>query len=319
MPTILLALPLSARAAAPDPVGVEFFEKKIRPVLVERCFKCHSAESEKLKGGLRLDTAEGIKKGGESGKPTIVAGDPDRSVLIEAIRYKNEDLQMPPKQRLADVQIADFVAWVQMGAPDPRNSAATATSIAKSDFWSFKRPQDHALPVVRNSAWPKTAVDQFILAKLEEKNLAPSAPADRRTLIRRVTYDLTGLPPTPEEVAAFVNDQSPNAYEKVVDRLLASPRYGERYARHWLDLARYSDTKGYVYDREERRYVHSFAYRDWVIKALNDDLPYDQFVMQQVAADQLIRRDLLHHELVVRQVIVQRLDHPIAIRERVHI
>jgi len=288
LPTIVLAIAASARSAPPDPAAVEFFEKKIRPVLVERCYKCHSAESEKLKGGLHLDTPEGIKKGGESGKPTVVPGDPDRSVLIEAIRYKNEDLQMPPKQRLSDQQIADFAAWVQMGAPDPRTSTATATPAVKSDFWSFKRPQDHPLPTV-NSPWPKTAIDHFILAKLDEKKLQPSPPADRRTLIRRATYDLTGLPPTAEEVAAFVNDESPNAYEKLIDRLLASPRYGERYARHWLDLARYSDTKGYVYDREERRYVHSFAYRDWVIKALNDDLPYDQFVKQQIAADQLIK------------------------------
>ncbi|HEV8291996.1 MAG TPA: DUF1549 domain-containing protein, partial [Tepidisphaeraceae bacterium] len=283
---VLLLIGTTANAA-PDPAGVEFFEKKIRPVLVERCFKCHSAESEKLKGNLHLDTPEGIKKGGESGKPAIVPGDPERSVLIEAIRYKNEDLQMPPKQRLSDQQIADFVAWVQMGAPDPRASAAALPAV-KSDFWSFKPPQDHPLPTVKNKSWPKTSIDHFMLAKLEEKNLAPSPPADRRTLIRRATYDLTGLPPTPEEVQAFVNDQSPDAYEKLIDRLLASPRYGERYARHWLDLARYSDTKGYVYDREERRYVHSFAYRDWIIRALNDDLPYDQFVMEQIAADQLI-------------------------------
>ncbi len=161
-PTILLALALSARSAPPDPAGVEFFEKKIRPVLVERCYKCHSAESEKLKGALHLDTPEGIKKGGESAKPAIVPGDPDRSILIEAIRYKNEDLQMPPKQRLTDAQIADFVAWVQMGAPDPRTSAAPPPAV-KSDFWSFKPPQDHPLPPVKNSAWPKTSIDHFIL------------------------------------------------------------------------------------------------------------------------------------------------------------
>jgi len=288
-----MVLPLRA---APDPAATEYFEKKIRPVLVERCYKCHSADSEKLKGNLHLDTPEGIKKGGESGKPIIVAGEPDRSLLIEAIRYKNEDLQMPPKQRLTDAQIADFVAWVQMGAPDPRSFTAPAP-IAKSDFWSFKPPQDHPIPTVKNSNWPNTPIDHFILAKLDANNLTPSSPADRRTLIRRANFDLTGLPPTPDEVSAFLNDTSPNAYEKLIDRFLASQRYGERFGRHWLDLARYSDTKGYVYDREERKYVHSFAYRDWVIRAFNEDLPYDQFIMQQVAADQLIKPGEDNHNL----------------------
>jgi mono/diheme cytochrome c family protein len=286
----LFLILVSARTAhaATDPAATEFFEKKIRPVLVERCYKCHSAESEKLKGNLHLDTPEGIKKGGESGKSIIVAGEPDRSLLIEAIRYKNEDLQMPPKQRLSDAQIADFVAWVQMGAPDPRTAAAALTPVSKSDFWSFKPPQDHPLPNVKNKSWPISPIDHFILSTLEQKNLQPSAPGDKRTLIRRATYDLAGLPPTPSEVEAFINDKSPTAYANLIDRLLASPRYGERYGRHWLDLARYSDTKGYVYDREERHYVHSHAYRDWVIRAFNDDLPYDQFLMNQIAADQLI-------------------------------
>jgi hypothetical protein len=286
LPAILLFATFSY--AAPDPAGVEFFEKKIRPVLVDQCYKCHSTQSEKLKGNLLLDRAQGMLKGGDSGKPSIVAGDAERSPLIEAIRYKNEDLQMPPKQRLTDAQIADFVAWVNMGAPDPRTAAAAVAASPKTDFWSFQPPKDHPVPQTGRN-WPISPIDNFILAKLKDYNVAPSPPADRRTLIRRATYDLHGLPPTPQEVEAFVNDPSPNAYAKVIDRLLASPRYGERYGRHWLDLARYSDTKGYVYDREERRYVHAHAYRDWVIRALNDDLPYDQFLMNQIAADQMLK------------------------------
>ena len=274
----------------PSPESLEFFEKHIRPVLADSCYKCHSAEAgEKIKGGLRLDSREGVLKGGDSGKPAVVPGDPDASLLIQAIRHAHPNLQMPPKKKLAKRQIEAFVSWVKMGAPDPR--VAVTAQPPRPDprsFWAFQPPRDPPVPAVKDAAWPKMPIDHFILAKLEEKGLKPSSEADKRTLIRRATYDLVGLPPTPEEVDAFVADASPDAYEKLIDRLLTSPRYGERWGRYWLDLARYSDTKGYVYsDREETHFVHAFAYRDWVIKALNEDMPYDRFLLLQIAADQL--------------------------------
>ena len=272
----------------------DFFEKKIRPVLVERCYKCHSASAEKVKGELLLDSREGMLKGGESGKPAVVAGDVDKSRLIEAIRYTNDDLQMPPKKaggKLSGNEIADFISWINLGAPDPRTGKAESRKpkAETKKFWSFQPPQEPAVPKVKNARWPQTSIDHFILATLEEKGLQPSPPTDKRTLIRRATYDLTGLPPTPAEVEAFLQDHSPEAFSRVVDRLLSSPRYGERWGRYWLDVARYSDTKGYVYtDREEGRFVHSSAYRDWVIRAFNEDMPYDRFLKLQIAADQMV-------------------------------
>jgi hypothetical protein len=277
---LFAALPL----CADEPV--DFFEKKIRPVLAERCYKCHSASSEKLKGGLLLDTREGALKGGESGKPSVVPGDADASLLIEAIRYGNEDLQMPPKERLTEQQVADFTAWINAGAVDPRTNG-TAKASAGLSHWAFQPPKPRPPPKLRNQAWAKTPVDHFIAAKFEEQNLKPAPTADKRTLLRRASFDLTGLPPSNEELELFLRDQSPEAFARAVDRLLASPRYGERWGRHWLDVARYSDTKGYVYDREEKRFVHSHVYRDWVIQAFNDDMPYDRFLALQIAADKL--------------------------------
>lgn len=277
-----------ARALAADS-AFEFFEKQIRPVLVENCYSCHSAESEKVKGGLLLDSRDGLVRGGDSG-PVISPGDPDSSLLIKAVRWMDENLQMPPKKKLSESAIADLEAWVKMGAPDPRTSE-TARSISVSaakDHWAFKKPIKASVPAVANASWPRNAVDHFILAKLESSGLAPASPSEKRTLIRRAFYDLTGLPPTYDDVIAFENDQSPGAFERVVDRLLDSPRYGERWGRHWLDVARFADTKGYVYtDREESQFVHSHVYRDWVIKAFNADLPFDQFLIQQIAGDQL--------------------------------
>lgn len=268
----------------------EFFERKIRPVLVENCYKCHSANSEKLKGALLLDSAEGMRKGGESGKPAIVPGDPQASRLILAISNKDEDLQMPPKKRLRPDQVADFVVWVQSGAPDPRtnNSSKVAPSKSTAQHWAFQPPRLPPTPAVQKKLWPLNEIDRFILHKLEEQGLSPAPPADRRTLIRRAYFVLHGLPPADEDVHAFEQDTSPDAFPKVIDHLLGSPRYGERWARHWLDLARYSDTKGYVYgDREDPRFVYSHTYRDWVIDAFNTDMPYDQFLKFQIAADQL--------------------------------
>src|SRR2546429_4749661 len=281
-------------AAASDKESYEFFERNIRPVLVEHCYKCHSASAEKLKSDLWLDTREGMLKGGESGKPAIVPGDAERSRLIEAIRYANDDLQMPPKKaggRLSDDQINDFVTWINLGAPDPRSGKAESRKPKAESrrHWAFQSPKEPPVPKVGNARWLQTPIDNFVIARLEQKGLQPSPPADKRTLIRRAAYDLTGLPPTPAEVEGFLRDQSPEAFARVVDRLLSSPRYGERWGRYWLDVARYSDTKGYVYtDREEGRFVHSYAYRDWVIRAFNEDMPYDEFLRLQIAADQIV-------------------------------
>jgi mono/diheme cytochrome c family protein len=287
---LITALPLLAAGASSDQAGIEFFEKHIRPIFVEHCYKCHSADAEKIKGGFRLDTRAGVLKGGDTA-PAIVPGDPEKSLLVKAVRYTNEDLQMPPQKSggpLTPAQITDLEAWVKMGAPDPRTGAPEAQNPKRgaSAHWAFKPVIKPAVPAVKNSKWPQTPVDNFILAKLEDKKLSPNPPADRRTLLRRVTFDLTGLPPSAQEVAAFESDISSDAWAKVVDRLLASPRYGERWGRYWLDIARYADTKGYVFE-EERRYPYSYTYRDWVIRALNEDLPYDQFITQQIAADLL--------------------------------
>ncbi|HXT41061.1 MAG TPA: DUF1549 domain-containing protein, partial [Candidatus Angelobacter sp.] len=233
--------------------GGDFFEKRIRPLLADRCYKCHSAQSEKLKGGLWLDTKEGMLKGGESGKPAVVPGDAEKSLLIEAVRYLNEDLKMPPAKegKLTDSQIDDLVTWVKMGAPYPASSAAGVPVVVDKPaynydearrWWSFQPVGSAPVPRVKNITWVKSPVDRFILAKLEEKGLPPAPPADKRTLIRRATFDLTGLPPAPQDIEAFVADGSPEAFATVVDRLLASPQYGERWARHWLDVVRYTDS-----------------------------------------------------------------------------
>jgi hypothetical protein len=271
---------------AQDREGIDFFEKKIRPVLAERCYGCHSARAAKVKGGLLLDTRGGLLKGGIGG-PVLVPGDPDRSRLIRALRYADEEFRMPPKERLAPDQLSAFEEWVRRGAPSPDDAPPPPDQPDPRRHWAFRPPREGPVPAVKLGSWPRTTVDAFILARLEEHGLRPAPPADRRTLIRRATFDLIGLPPTPGEVEAFLHDPSPEAFERLVERLLASPHYGERWGRHWLDVARFSDTKGYVQIPEERRYVQSAAYRDWVIRALNEDLPYDQFLVQQIAADQM--------------------------------
>ncbi len=284
---------LSAPLLAPE--QAEFFEAKIRPILVDRCYSCHSDKAKKLKGGLRLDTPAGLRKGGTSGA-VLSPGNPDESLLIKAVRYEDKDLKMPPDDdKLSAGQIAALVAWVKMGAPDPRAAAGpiplTDMNEARAKHWAFQPVTPPALPKVKNSRWIQTPVDNFILSKLEQEKIKPAATADRRTVIRRVTYDLLGLPPTPEEVEVFINDKRPDAYAQLVDRLLASPRYGERWGRHWLDVARYADTKGYLAGGEERRYPFSHTYRDYVIRAYNEDKPYDQFIIEQIAADRLASGD----------------------------
>jgi len=276
-----------AFADKPTPEQVAFFEKKIRPVLVDNCYKCHSAEAEKVKGGLTLDTREGARRGGDSG-PVVVPGNIEKSKLVVSLRHKNPDTAMPPKGKLPDAVIADFEAWVKVGAPDPREGAAVAPKKYEIDlekgrqFWAFQTPKKVPPPAVKNAAWVKSPVDAFLLAELEKKGLTPVGDADRRTLVRRVYLDLTGLPPTPDEVEAFVADNGPGAFEKVVDALLASPRFGERWGRHWLDVARYAESTGKTVNVN---YPHAWRYRDYVVAAFNSDKPFDQFVQEQLAGD----------------------------------
>lgn len=277
------------------PEHVEFFEAKIRPILVESCYKCHSAEAGKSKGDLFLDSRAGLLKGGAGG-PAVVAGQPDKSLLIEAVRYATEDLQMPPKSeggKLPPEQIALLEQWVKMGAPDPRTGGKPhpLDMAAARQHWAFQPVQKPAVPAVPPAlaARVATPVDAFVLATQATKGLAPAPLADARTLVRRVTFDLTGLPPTAEETETFVRESAadPRAYARLVDRLLASPRYGERWGRFWLDVARYADTKGYLAGNVERRYAFSHTYRDYVIRTFNEDKPYDRFLVEQLAADRL--------------------------------
>lgn len=268
----------AAPHAESDAKGVEFFESQIRPLLADNCYQCHSRQSKKTKGGLLLDSPEGLLKGGDSGE-LFVTGDPDKSLLVKAVSYKDKDLRMPPDdKKLTDVQIAAVEAWVKMGSPLPRvDVRADKIKANARTHWAFQPVKQPAIPAVKNQGWVQSPVDAFILAKLEAAGMQPTDPADKRTLIRRATYDLIGLPPSAEEVEAFEADQSPNAFATVVDRLLDSKHYGERWGRHWLDVARYASTDS----------PYAFTYRDYVIRAFNDDLPYDKFLLQQLAADQL--------------------------------
>ena len=275
---------------APTSQNVEFFEKKIRPLLAEHCYACHSGRAAVM-SELRLDTREGLRKGGTRG-PALVSGEPGRSLLLKVVSYSDPDLRMPPPGKLSDEQIADIGTWIEMGAPDPRTetSAPAPVSVEAIDFdkarqfWSFQPLRPGPLPRVQDEAWPTALIDHFILSRIEEQGLTPAPPADKRTLLRRVTFDLTGLPPTPDEIAAFLADDSPGAFETVVERLLDSPHYGERWGRHWLDLVRFAETNGHEFDNDK---LDAWRYRDYVIRALNDDLPYDQFVREHIAGDLL--------------------------------
>ncbi len=295
-----LAASAPARAAArgdPDPAAVEFFEKKIRPVLVENCQGCHSLVKNKKRGGLTLDSRQALLKGGDNG-PAVAPGEPGKSLLLKAIGYKDPDLRMPPKSKLPDAVIADLAKWVALGAPWSDEKTVAAADHGKFDLqkrrrghwaWQPVRPPAQ-LPVVKNTAWACTAIDRFLLAGLEAKGLKPAPAADRRTLLRRVYFDLVGLPPPPAAVEAFVRDESPEALAKVVDRLLASPPFGERWARHWLDLVRYAESRGHEFDYAV---PNAHQYRDYVIRALNADVPYDRFVTEHVAGD-LLAKPRLH-------------------------
>ena len=303
----LLCIQLSTRpvsAQQPSREGVEFFEKKIRPVLESNCYMCHSAQSKSIQGGLLLDSREGMLKGGNSGQPIIRPGDPDNSLLIRAIRYNDSKLQMPPTGQLAAEQIRDFEAWVKMGVPDPQAQTASKQASGQpynfdeaGKFWSFRPVSNPPMPRAKDKAWGESPIDRFVIARLESKGLKPAVDADKRTLIRRATFDLTGLPPSPEDVDAFLNDTSANAFAKVVDRLLASPNYGERWGRHWLDVVRYADSAGCNSDFPVSA---AYKYRNYVIKSFNEDKPYDQFIREQIAGDLLpVRSETEKYENII--------------------
>jgi hypothetical protein len=266
--------------------GLEFFESRVRPIFVQRCQKCHG--DKKQEGGLRLDQKSGWARGGDQG-PAIVAGKPDESLLIKAVRYTIDDLRMPPGGKLPEREIAALVDWVKRGALDPRDGGPVKLGGMTVDeaktFWSLQPTKRPPVPASsRRRSQPASPIDSFVLARLDGAGLTPLPSADRRTLIRRATYDLIGLPPTPEEVDHFLNDPAPDAFARVVDRLLASPHYGERWGRHWLDLVRYADTAG---ENSDHPLPHAWRYRNWVIAAFNRDMPYDSFVQDQIAGDVL--------------------------------
>jgi len=272
--TIAICLSRPMHAGDLDAGTVEFFEAKVRPLLVAHCYECHSEEASKLEnlqGGLRLDNRAGVQQGGESG-PIVVPGKPNESVLINSIRYADKALQMPPKEPLSAEQVAVLEKWVTLGAPDPREGSATVTSAKRGiDFkegrqlWAFKPPVKHATPNLTNSSWPKQPLDHFVLAALEQRSLQPVRTATRQELIRRATFDLIGLPPTPEECATFEKDTEPGAWERVIQRLLSSPHYGERWVRYWLDVARYADDQGNPFLTPT---PVAYLYRDWVVTAI---------------------------------------------------
>ncbi len=269
--------------------GITFFESKIRPVLVEQCYQCH-ADSKQL-GGLRLDTKEAVLKGGARG-PALVPGKPKESLLIQALRL--QIAKCAPAGKASEAVIADFVKWIEMGAPDSRGGKQATTEqidFGKArQFWSFQPPRKGEVPKVQNGSWPKNAIDHFILARVEAQKLRPVQSASKRELIRRATFDLIGLPPMPEEVDAFLKDESSDAFAKVVERLLASKHYGERWGRHWLDVARYAEDQAHTFGVKPS--TSAYRYRDWVIDAFNDDMPYDRFVKLQIAADLMLQNEV---------------------------
>ena len=305
MPKTAGGVPVKAVFA---PADIEFFERKVRPVLAEQCYACHSTSAQKMMGGLALDSRDALLKGGKSGA-IIVPGHPESSRLLDAVRYAKPDLQMPPKSKLSALVIADLSEWIARGAAWPgegkeekerrrkgeeekkaAGAAQTVMEMRKRQHWAFQPVKQSPPPTVKAKSGVLNPIDRFVLAKLEAKGLKPAPPADRRTLIRRAYFDLIGLPPTPEEADAFVTDKSPNAWEKVIDGLLASPHYGERWGRYWLDIARYGEDQAHSF--EPRLYPQGFRYRDWLAHALNSDMPYDRFIKEQLAADLLNEPDM---------------------------
>ncbi|MCC6407631.1 MAG: DUF1549 domain-containing protein, partial [Planctomycetes bacterium] len=306
------ALVLGAFVQAPEPSAddLEFFEQRVRPVLEERCLACHASTLAKPKGGLVLDSRQGWERGASLGA-AVVPGDPDASPLVRAVRYDEFDLQMPPKGKLPDAEIDALVEWVRRGAPDPRVGprdgdapVAVRTVPKPEDHWAFRALTDPTPPAVRDERWVRNGVDRFVLARLESEGLAPAPFATKRELLERVHFDLVGLPPTPEALEEFERDPEPDAYERVVDRLLASPHYGERWGRYWLDLARYADSNGLD---ENLALGEAWRYRDYVVRAFNQDKPYDRFVTEQLAGDLLPEpadRDALADQLAATGFLV---------------
>ena len=280
---------LISTSASGQQTAEHFFEAEVRPLLISKCGKCHGAE--KVSGGLRVDSRKSLIVGGDSGR-AIIAGNPEASLLIQAVR-RIGDMPMPPDEELSQPELEVFTKWIEIGAPWMESDKPQVdSSIAAQTHWAFQPIRRPDIPEVTNQEWIRTPIDAFVLSQLERNDLTGSPVVDRRALIRRISYALTGLPPTLADVDRFVANPDPDALEHLIERLLESPQYGEHWARHWLDVARYSDTKGYVYAREERHWVHAWAYRDWVAKSLNDDMPYDRFLLLQLAADQIDdRRD----------------------------
>jgi hypothetical protein len=289
---VLAVAPASLAAEADDRAGVEFFEARVRPIFVEHCYACHSGHAKRVEGGLRLDTPTAIRKGGESG-PIVSPGAPDNSPLIASVSYAADAVNMPPKGKLGERVIADLRKWVALGAPLPQGDAEDGSATSRKtvviderarDFWSFRPLRTYERPTVTDASWPKRNIDWFVLRELDQRRVRPAPPADRRTLIRRLSFDLVGLPPTLAEAEEFASSNAADAYERLVDRLLASPHYGERWARHWLDVARYAEDNP-TNETTCKAPRFPYRYRDWVVRALNDDLPYNEFVRRQLAAD----------------------------------
>ncbi|MFO0967820.1 MAG: DUF1549 domain-containing protein [Gemmataceae bacterium] len=294
---LLVGFPLGAcgQGSRDEEARLDFFERKIRPLLAHNCYNCHSADTNS-RGGLRVDDRNGLVLGGDRG-PAVVPGHPEKSLLIQAVRQTHAVLKMPPKKRLAETDIADLERWIKDGATWPRADLPASVGRYKEKYaklrkehWAWQPVRDPKVPTVTDAAWPRDSIDRFVLATLESRKLAPVGAADPVTLIRRLTFDLTGLPPTPEEIDAFLKewDASPKtgaeAVAKLVDRLLASPQFGERWGRHWLDVARYGESTG---SARNLPYPHAWRYRDYVIDAFNSDMPYDRFLREQVAGDLL--------------------------------
>ena len=282
------AVPATKDAAEISPKDLAFFEEHVRPLLIKRCYSCHSADAEELKGGLALDTRAAWQTGGDSG-PALEPGKPDESLLIDAVRF--EVLEMPPSGKLPAEEIAILEKWVKLGAPDPRAGDAPqpVTPVVRDlaaarEFWAFQLPEPHGAPEVQNKAWPQDEIDYFVLAKLEANQLSPAIDAEKATWLRRLSFDLIGLPPTPSEMRDFLADTAADAKEKVVDRLLASPQFGAHWGRHWLDVARYADSNGSDFNAT---FFNAWRYRNYVVDAFNQDQPFDQFIREQIAGDLL--------------------------------
>jgi hypothetical protein len=280
-------------AESQDDQGLALFDQKIRPVLERSCYQCHSVrafQQRKLEAGLLLDSREGIRQGGESG-PAVVPGDVEESLIVGALRH--ETFEMPPDKKLPDEVIADFVKWIELGAPDPRDGGLPAELAERGDrelreraknWWAYQPRTRPPVPKVTRKGWDQNPIDAFVLQRIEAAGLSPNPPAEKVALLRRAYYDLIGLPPSPDEVDTFLADDSPEAYAKVIDRLLAAPQYGEKWGRHWLDLVRYADSVGYERDNDNNQ---AWPYRDYVIRALNDDKPFNKFIIEQLAGNQL--------------------------------